>query len=71
MDGRESELSNRGAHSPCGYFSEMWRETLTSKVAGIALALPSLDSAIELSKQVAEAEQRSLARECIKTAEQF
>ena len=49
----------------------MWRETLTSKVAGIALALPSLDSAIELSKQVAEAEQRSLARECIKTAEQF
>ena len=51
------------------------RETLTSKAAGIALAmensLPSQDIGSEMREQVAEAEQRSLAREGIKTAEQF
>ena len=50
------------------------RETLTSKAAGIALAmensLPSQDIGSEMREQVAEAEQRSLAREGIKT-EQF
>ena len=56
----------------CG---EISRETLTSKAAGIALAmensLPSQDIGSEMREQVAEAEQRSLAREGIKTAEQF
>ena len=47
----------------CG---EISRETLTSKAAGIALAmensLPSLDIASELRKQVAEAEQRKVSK---------